>query len=41
LDYIGALAEVEDRSGPREAWVWRMRPEVASALEELGLLEGT
>jgi len=37
LDYIGALAEAEDRSGPREAWVWKMRPEVASALEELGL----
>ena len=38
LDYIGALAEAEDRSGPREAWVWKMRPEVASALEELGLI---
>ena len=37
LDYIGALAEAEDRSGSREAWVWKMRPEVASALEELGL----
>jgi hypothetical protein len=37
LDYIGALAEAEDRSGPREAWMWKMRPEVASALEELGL----
>lgn len=37
LDYIGALANAEDRSGPREAWVWKMRPEVASALEELGL----
>ena len=37
LDNIGALAEAEDRSGPREAWVWKMRPEVASALEELGL----
>jgi hypothetical protein len=37
LDYITALAEVEDRSGPPEAWVWKMRPEVASALEELGL----
>jgi hypothetical protein len=37
LDDIGALAEAEDRSGPREAWVWKMRPEVASALEELGL----
>ena len=41
LDYIGALAEAEDRSGPRDAWVWRMRPEVASALEELDLLEGS
>ena len=41
LDYIGALAEAEDRSGPRDAWVWKMRPEVASALEELELLEGT
>jgi len=38
LDYIGVLAEAEDRSGPREAWVWKMRPEVASALEELGLI---
>jgi hypothetical protein len=37
LDNISALAEAEDRSGPREAWVWKMRPEVASALEELGL----
>ena len=37
FDFILALAEVEDRSGPRDAWVWRMRPEVASALEELGL----
>ena len=37
LDYIGALAEVEDSSGPREVWVWKMRPAVASALEELGL----
>jgi hypothetical protein len=35
--YIGAMAEAQDRSGPREAWVWKMRPEVASALEELGL----
>jgi hypothetical protein len=41
LNYIGALAEAEDRSGPRDAWVWKMRPEVASALEELELLEGT
>ena len=41
LDYIGALAEAEDRNGPRDAWVWKMRPEVASALEELELLEGT
>ena len=41
LDYIGALAEAEDRSGPRDAWVWKMRPEVASALEELELVEGT
>ena len=41
LDYIGALAEAEDRTGPRDAWVWRMRPEVASALEELDLVEGT
>lgn len=37
LDYISALAEAEDHSGPRDAWVWKMRPEVASALEELGL----
>jgi hypothetical protein len=37
VDYISALADAEDRSGPREAWVWKMRPEVASALEELGL----
>ena len=37
FDFILALAEVEDRSGPRDAWGWRMRPEVASALEELGL----
>ena len=37
LDYIGALAEAEDRTGPRDTWVWKMRPEVASALEELGL----
>jgi hypothetical protein len=37
LDYIGALAEVEDRAGPKEALVWKMRPELASALEELGL----
>jgi hypothetical protein len=37
FDHISALAEAEDRSGPREAWVWKMRPEVASALEELGL----
>jgi hypothetical protein len=37
FDYIGALAEAQDRSGPRETWVWKMRPEVASALEELGL----
>jgi hypothetical protein len=37
VDYIGALAEAEDRSGPRDTWVWKMRPEVASALEELGL----
>lgn len=37
VDSIGALAEAQDRSGPREAWVWKMRPEVASALEELGL----
>lgn len=37
LGYIGALAEAEDSSGPREVWVWKMRPEVASALEELGL----
>jgi hypothetical protein len=37
LDCIGALAETEDRSGPRDAWVWKMRPEVAAALEELGL----
>ncbi len=41
LDYIGALAEAEDRSGSRDAWVWKMRPEVASALEELELVEGT
>ena len=41
FDYIGALAEAEDRSGPRDAWVWKMRPEVASALEELELVEGT
>lgn len=41
LDNIGALAEAEDRSGPRDAWVWKMRPEVASALEELELVEGT
>lgn len=41
LDYIGALAEAEDRSGPRDAWVWKMRPEVASALEEIELVEGT
>jgi len=37
VDYIEALAEAQDRSGPREARVWKMRPEVASALEELGL----
>lgn len=37
FDFILALAEVEDRSGPQGAWVWRMRPEVAAALEELGL----
>jgi len=37
LDFIGALAEAEDRSGPRDTWVWKMRPEVAAALEELGL----
>ena len=37
LDYISALAEAEDRSGHRDTWVWKMRPEVASALEELGL----
>ena len=37
FDYMDALAEAEDRSGPREAWVWKMRPEVASALEQLGL----
>jgi hypothetical protein len=41
LDYIDALAEAEDRSGPRDTWVWKMRPEVASALEELELLEGS
>ena len=41
LNYIGALAEAEVRSGPRDAWVWKMRPEVASALEELELVEGT
>ena len=41
VDYIGALAEAEDRTGPRDAWVWKMRPEVASALEELELVEGT
>ena len=41
LDYISVLAEAEDRSGPRDAWVWKMRPEVASALEELELLEET
>jgi len=41
LDYIDTLAEAEDRSGPRDAWVWKMRPEVASALEELELLEGS
>lgn len=37
LDYISALAEAEDQSGPPDALVWKMRPEVASALEELGL----
>ena len=37
VDYISALAEAEDRSGHRDTWVWKMRPEVASALEELGL----
>jgi len=37
FDSILALAEAQDCSGPREAWVWRMRPELASALEELGL----
>jgi hypothetical protein len=36
-DYIDALAEVEDRSGPQDTWVWKMRPEVAAALEELGI----
>ncbi|MBW8833255.1 MAG: hypothetical protein JF606_28525 [Burkholderiales bacterium] len=41
LNYISALAEAEDRSGSRDAWVWKMRPEVASALEELEVLEGT
>jgi hypothetical protein len=41
LDYISALAEAKDRSGQRDAWVWRMRPEVASALEALELVEGT
>jgi hypothetical protein len=41
LDYIGSLAEAEDRTGQRDAWVWKMRPEVASALEELELVEGT
>ena len=40
FDYIGALADAQDRSGPRDAWVWKMRPEVASALEELELVEG-
>ena len=38
FDYIDALAEAEDRSGPSDGWVWKMRPEVASALEELGLI---
>jgi hypothetical protein len=37
FDNIAALAEARDRSGPRETWVWRMRPQVAAALEELGL----
>lgn len=38
FDPISALAQAKDRTGPREAWVWKMRPEVASALEELGLI---
>ena len=34
---LPSLGESHLGSGPRDAWGWRMRPEVASALEELGL----
>ena len=35
--YTFALAESSDQTAPDDQWVWRMRPEVAAALLELGL----
>ena len=35
--YTFALAEAGDRDSPEHEWVWRMRPEVAAAIKELGL----
>jgi len=35
--YTYALATAGDRSGDEAHWVWRLRPEVAYAIEKLGL----
>lgn len=35
--YTFALAELSDQTAPNDQWVWRMRPEIAAALLELGL----
>lgn len=37
LIYTYMLAVAGDKSGPEEHWVWQMRPEVAAAVEVLGL----
>ena len=37
--YTFALAEAGERSGDEDHWHWKMRPQVATALEHLGLTD--
>ena len=37
LIFTSALATPGERTGPEEEWVWKMRPEVAAAMEALAL----
>ncbi len=38
LIYTSALAEAGDRTEAEDHWVWKMRPEVADAIREVGLV---